>query len=350
VNKIRIAAFACSNGLGHLRRIVAISAFMLKNGFHGKIDLYASTYHIKILQGWSEMDYVIFSNNVQIIDYVYPLHSNAASTRLFDKDWIGVKLPNLSKYDIIWSDNIVNVLEKRPDSILTGSFFWHEVLKVSSENTELSSYLADQKSLVKSVKPLMVGNEYFTTPDVRLNTNFFPVGLYRYSLSFEEKTNKGILLSCGLGGEEEDEVRDAVLRIIKDDIMPPEVLFVDPRLLPDKYPKWIQKASFNSAMFLNCIAVCIRPGMGTICDALIARSRIFAFSNESSSEMIHNCNVLEKMNLGKRCKDPLSSYLEALKFATKDKEIDEQIFRTSHLRADGVFATANLIINRELMK
>ena len=31
---MRLAIIACANGLGHVRRVISITAFMLKNGYH----------------------------------------------------------------------------------------------------------------------------------------------------------------------------------------------------------------------------------------------------------------------------------------------------------------------------
>jgi hypothetical protein len=347
VSRRKIAVFVCSNGLGHLRRVVAISAFILKNEYQGIIDLYASFDQIKLLKNWSEMSYILNSKSVNFFDFVYPsLPQNKVIDSYSTKDWLRFKVPDLSSYDIVWSDNIVSILESRPDTILTGSFFWHEVLSAYSNDSSFLSFLKEQESIVKTVIPLMAGNQYFSTPGVQNDTNFFPVGLYRYSIVLKEKKMNAILISCGLGGEEEDEVRVAIDRIIKENIIPPEILYVEPRLLPEKYPKWILKADYSNEMFLNCNAVCIRPGMGTISDSLIARCRIFAFSNTTSFEMDHNCFILEKMSIGERCYNPFDAYLKALNYVKQSSKIESQIFRTSHLRTDGVFATAELLVNR----
>ena len=122
---------------------------------------------------------------------------------------------------------------------------------------------------------------------------------------FKEKKNKGILISCGLGGEEENFSKDAVQTIIEEKIIPPDILFVESRLLPSKYPDWIKEATFSDEMFNYCLAVCIRPGMGTVSDALISHNRIFAFSKPDSFEMMYNSKVLSKLKVGEYCNTPL---------------------------------------------
>ena len=342
---MKLAVIACANGLGHVRRIISITAFMLKNGFSGSIDAYIPRSHINYFRDWDDCKYFTQSKQVSIQEFYYPQKNQLNTNVLYYHDWENINLPNLSKYDVVWSDNILQVLEKREDAILSGSFLWHEVFEKNINKNGLKSFVASQKKLLDLSQPIMIGNEYFSTSDVKTKTKFSPVGLYRYSILFKEKINKGILLSCGLGGEEKSLAKDAVEKIINEKLKPPDILFVEPRLLPYSYPDWIKPADFTDEMFQNCCAVCIRPGMGTLSDALISRNRVFAFSNDDSFEMIHNANVLEKMRIGQRSMNPYDAYIDAINYLNDDKMIKKQIFRTSHLRTDGVFATADIIAN-----
>lgn len=340
-----LAIIACANGLGHVRRVVAISSFMLKNGFGGMIDAYLPQSHIKCLSKWPECSYFVNHKRVHIHDFNYPAKSICKTIKICDHDWITIDLPALSKYDVVWSDNILQVLEQRDDAIITGSFFWHEVLEKHAEARGQLAFIKAQRELL-SVRPTMVGNEYFAMPEVIKQTNFIPVGLYRYSLLLREKRNRGILISCGLGGEEENVTKETIQRIIDEQIRPPDLLFVEPRLLPEKYPGWIKKADFSDEMYHHCAAVCIRPGIGTISDALISHNMIFAFSRSDSAEMTHNSRVLEHLNVGEQSKCPFDAYISALQFVDNPENINKQLLKTSHLRTDGVFATAKVIFNR----
>ena len=344
VGKMKIAALACSNGLGHSRRVIAIASFMLKNGFNGRIDAYLPKKNLVAFENWP--DYCFFKNhsNVKIFDFYYPIVSRKKTEMLYNKDWESIKLPKLKDYDVVWSDNILQVLPLRPDSKITGSFLWHEVFEKNERGNGLKSFVLDQKELLKKYNPQMAGSEYFATDQVKKNTQFFPVGLYKYSILLKEKKNKSILLSCGLGGEEELAAKNAVKYIIEKKIKPPQVLYIEPRLLPKKYPDWIKEATFTSEMFHDCVAVCIRPGMGTISDALVYHSRIFAFSRDDSYEMIHNSKILSELGVGEKCKSPIDAYLQSIEFASNDDKIKKQYIRTAHLRTDGVFATSNFIL------
>lgn len=342
-----IAALACSNGLGHTRRLMSISSFMLKNGFNVKIDLYVSDESLRILSKWPELIYLKSNQNVNFINFIYPNCQSERIDNIEQKNWCDIDLPDLSDYDLVWSDNVLQVLSFRPDAIISGSFFWYEVFtNLKNKSIKIKKFIQEQKKLIKLYEPHIAGNEYFATPAVRKNTNFVPVGLYRYNTSFSSNKSRSILLSCGLGGEEIELSKNALLKILNDNLKPPDYLYVEPRILPNKYPKWIKIADFSAEMFNNCVAACIRPGLGTVSDSLINNIRIFSFSNPDSFEMEHNGKIIEELGLGEYNRDPFVSYINALEYSKDDALISLQEYKTLHLRTDGIFATAKFILNK----
>jgi hypothetical protein len=340
---MKIAAVTCANGLGHIRRVVGISSFMFKNGFSGSLTAFLPIEHLDYFTDWSECQYFRNHPNIEVIDFHYPESGEKKSDSLIDKKWFNISLPALDDFDIVWSDNVTQVLASRPDSILTGSFFWYDIFAKHEKSDLLKDFIQDQRELTRSVKPVMIGPDYFATPEVRNYTKLEPVGLYQYEISVREKKEKDILLSCGLGGEEENQVEQSIDHIIREEIMPPENLWIEKRFFPSNGPKWIKKADFSQEMFAKCVAVCVRPGIGTLSDALCNRARIFTFHSNSMFEMSYNSDVIEKMGLGEYCKSPHDAYLRAIDFARNGNDIDKQVYLTSHLRMDGIFATAQLI-------
>jgi hypothetical protein len=343
---MNIAVLVCSNGLGHTRRVIAIAEFMFKNGFEGQLHAFMPKMYLDKLKFWDSCRYFTNHPNIKISDFHYPRQSIEKTNDLYAKDWHLIELPNLELYDKVWSDNILQVLEIRPDTKITGSFLWHEVFDNNNNTNGLNEFIQSQKRILNEYKPQMAGNEYFATPDVKLKTDFFPVGLYRYSGLLKEKTGKGVLIACGLGGEEEEITRSTVMEIIRNNMRPTEKLFVESRLLPPQYPEWIEKANFSAEMFHECAAVCIRPGMGTLSDALVNHTRVFAFSNQQSFEMVHNSKVLEGMKVGEKCQNPMTAYQKAIEFVSSEENIKNQILKTLHLRTDGVYATVNFLLKK----
>ena len=316
---MRICVFVCSHGLGHLRRVLAISSFILKNEKNIYIDAYLNILSLRTLEPWSELIYFKNHPRVNIKNFVYPKISSKNKYSLSEIDWLTIKIPNLEIYDVVWSDNILDILELRPDTKITGSFLWFENME-KFKSDKIIKYTLKQKELLKRYNPQMAGVDYFSTKAVKHMTKFYPVGLYKYSNIQAEKKERNILISCGLAGEEEEITRSTVKFIIDNNIEPPETLFVEPRLIPNKHPKWMKKASFSGEMFHSCVAACIRPGIGTVSDALVNHLKIFAFSTLLSFEMVNNCEKLKKFKLGENCLNPLSAYLKAIEFAKSKKK------------------------------
>ena len=347
---MNIAVFACSNGLGHTRRVIAIASFMFKKGFNGNLTAYLPISHLNRMKKWNECKYIINHPKINIIDFCYPIDPNQKTKSLFEKNWDEIKIPPLDKYDIVWSDNITQIVAKRNDTILTGSFLWYDIFSRNQNSSNYSDFIKEQREVIHSVKPIMVANEYFATPEVRYFTKFQPVGLYRYDISFKEKKRSDLLYSCGLGGEEEEIARQYLRKIISKYQNPKFKLFVEPRLLPSSYPSWVKKADFSTEMFNKCTAAIIRPGLGTISDVLANRGRVFLYHSNNMYEMKYNATVIEQMGLGETFLNPYECFINAVQYINDEKMIDKQIFLTSHLRMDGIFATAEIITgNRKII-
>jgi hypothetical protein len=340
---MKIAVIACPNGLGHIRRVIAITEFLYKNGFNGSVDLFAPNSQILHLNKiWSEARSLI---GRKYFRSMWPADLNIMECGIAEIERRIFSEFDFSSYDVVWSDNLLGILEQRRDAKITGSFFWHEVLEANGyQDDNIQLWVNKSRSLLELAKPNIAAVQYFASPEIQKQINFFPVGLYRYLGLIGKKQSKSILLSCGLAGEEELNVRNAIAIIIANNKRPPNYLYVEPRLLPSVFPDWIRPADFTGDMFHEVLAACIRPGLGTISDSLISHSRIFSFSSSQSFEMKHNQVILEKMNLGESHHSALTAYQSALNFINNSNEIENQINRTLHLRTDGVMATAEFIL------
>ena len=342
----------CSNGLGHLRRVLLVLSYMVSNGYAERIDLFGSTQYLKVLSSrFLEVKNLIESPQVKCIDFLVPntfVGTKPAQLSGLDQlNWHGSYDFLLQNYDTVWSDNLLGVLHSRPDAKLTGSFFWHEVFETrTKDNKELQKFVTQEKKLLARFRPKMAGSSYFSTPDVRNKTNFTPVGLYRTGLSTNKKENgDGVLFSCGLGGEEEELSRTALEKILRNGLRPPRNLFVEPKILPKVYPNWIIPANFSYNMFNECIAACIRPGLGTVSDALINNIKIFGFADKGSFEMAHNGKVLEQLGVGEFCNDPYLMLTKAFTYAADKGAQDINFEITSILNKNAVQTTSEFIIN-----
>ena len=109
---------ACPNGYGHSRRILLLSEYLIKKGF--TIDLVGD-----FSFGLSRFVDDLYFNKVNFFPLPSFLSSKFWTTNL---SFPYNSLPNLGNYDLVISDNLIEILEMRSDTVLSGSFFWHKVL------------------------------------------------------------------------------------------------------------------------------------------------------------------------------------------------------------------------------
>jgi len=341
---LKICILVCANGLGHIRRVLSILDYIFAtsaNNFSNyNFTIFFPLKRLKYLKSWESYINLNSNDKVKFNDFSYP--SNYSITSLKEKYWDVIDLKNFSNYDLIWSDNITQVLNVDCNVLLTGSFFWYEILESLDNSKKNNIFVKEQRTLISEKKPVMIGNEYFSTNDVKNLSTFHPVGFYRYNVfDYGHIDKKDILLSAGLGGESVQDCENAIEKIIKSDLKPPRILWLEPKVYKKHYPQWIKPATYTSEMFNSCFVSCIRPGIGTISDSLLGRNYIISFSD--SPEMFHNSSILKKNSFGENSQNPYNGYLRALEIFEDKKLLHRTRIKTAHLRSDGVSGSAQII-------
>ena len=341
---MKICIMVCANGLGHIRRVLAILNYLFYTKpdkvSHHTFKIYFPVERLNYLKNWDDYKFISTHKNVDFINYSYPINYKVDS--LGDKLWYNINLEDFIECDFVWSDNITQVLDLNVKSIITGSFFWYEVLESLVDSDKVKRFAESQRNLLKEKKPIMIGNEYFSTADVRELTNFYPVGFYKYNISENSFSNKSdILLSAGLGGESVRDCSLAVQKIIDQNLKPPRTLWLEPKIYKKNFPEWIKPATYSSDMFNKCYVACIRPGIGTISDSLLGGNYIISFSD--SPEMYHNSSIISKNEFGENSESPFEAYIRANEVFYDKRILDIARIKTAHLRSDGVSGSAEII-------
>ena len=341
---MNVGIIVCANGLGHIRRVLAILNYILHTRSdelsNYRFTIYFPIKRLNYLKTWDDFKFINRHSNVIFNDYSYPINFDIDSLR--DKLWEEMDIECFKEYDIIWTDNITQLLELNTKVMMTGSFFWYEILDSLSTSGNVKNFVKGQRKLVKSKNPVMIGNEYFATHDVQNLTQFRPVGFYRYNITNHGYSDKqDILLSAGLGGESVKDCQFAIEKIIDNDLKPPRVIWLEPKIYKNSFPDWIKPAQYSSEMFSKCYAACIRPGIGTISDSVLGGSYIISFCD--SPEMYHNSSVLTKNGFGEIVETPFKAYMRAKEIFNNKKILDLAKIKTAHLRSDGVSGSAEII-------
>lgn len=265
--KYNYAFFTCSNGLGHLRRCIAIAKML------GNSVILTKTVNVERLRP---------TVNVDGIDFI-EWYSGVTAESLRAGD---VHLANVPKVDarIVISDNLPDILEHYPDAILQGSFLWHDVIPGAD-----TRYVERSMELLVKHRPVMIGLDLFAMPAVRQLTRFYPVGLYRYCEPMDvPKTN---ILISGRGREMSLLLKPILHSAVNNN----GIVFVDQSLLPTSFPDWIKPATYDCHMFASLSHAIGRPGLGTVCQVLTAGGKFYPVYEPDNLEMLHNAKRLYEL-------------------------------------------------------
>ena len=290
---MNIAILVCDNGFGHMRRSLSIALNLTKFGhtveiFGNKVGYENVVKAFKLKNIPFRFIESNFSYNLKYFTNGFP-----------EKFSIKQNFPDLDNYDFVLSDNILEVLEIRPDTILIAQFFWHEIIpKVNQE------YKSKCRNLIQETSPIIFGDKYFSMRHIKESFNYVPVGLHALNLlkdrsyTEEKESRKNLLISGGNTQYAKNLFSRYIQYIIKNPITDVDIVFVDKNIMPSKFPSWIKEATFDQEMYKSLIACICRPGLGTITENIYYGVKVFTLFEDDNLEMIHNSIALKKLNLG----------------------------------------------------
>jgi hypothetical protein len=273
-----VALFTCTNGYGHIKRLLLLSEALSASGANPVLFAPISTAElIAKTEGITTFEIVDFNTQTNKENWF-----DGSATK-----WIKFA-PNLSEFDIVISDNLIEILLIRPDAWLSGSFFWHDALNHFPEYLKKKSL-----ALLKKYRPKMISSELFTSDQLKINTELYEVGLYASNfLDSSSVIKTDALIACGVGGSVKKEALEFVANLAKKGTTKFNQVWVEPEILPSNYPDWMTPASFTREMYQKILVAIIRPGVGSITSSLSTGSRIFPFYEYENLEMSFNASKL----------------------------------------------------------
>jgi hypothetical protein len=328
----RIALLACSNGMGHIRRLLALSVALRECGAHPV--LLAEEDKLRRLGQTMQVampDFIPFCSRTERSDWMEP----------GEADWT-LDLPALDDFDVVVSDNLVEVLAVRPDAWLSGSFFWHRVLECfPAAKAEYA------ESLLMQYRPRMISSRLFASPYLQAFTRLSTVGLYAFAGLGEQGVKRNFLLACGTGGGAISETAALVRSLASGEQPPCHTLWIEPAMYEDGMPPWIQPATFSPAMYAGIGCAIIRPGVGTATDALLAGARVFSFYEAGNDEMVFNATCMAAAGVGEDCGTAQLAWQAAMRFANTPDEQEAHKTAVSAMDRNGAYQAARLILQDE---
>jgi hypothetical protein len=324
----RIALLACSNGMGHVRRLLSLSLELRARGAHPV--LFAEESKLRCLCNAYQIDmpeFIEFSSQTERINWTTENKSS----------WIS-NLPGLDGFDSVVSDNLIEVLALRPDAWLSGSFFWHRAL--NSFPAERAAYA---ELLLREHRPRMISSGLFTAPYLHSSTRLSLVGLYAFPEIGKQTKKTDILISCGTGGGATEETAAMITCLASMGKPPCRTLWIEPSLYKISMPYWIQPATFSPSMYFRLACAIIRPGVGTATDVLLAGARVYSFYEAGNDEMYTNAASMEVAGVGEDCKTASLAWASAVSYMGNSYAKESHHAAVVKLDRDGASKAATLI-------
>lgn len=286
---MKIALISCNNGLGHLRRLVSLYLFFKKKKLQP--TLFAEKQ--KILK-------LINLKQIKSLS-VYEFKSKTSMKNLINGEAYNweKKLPNLDIFEIIISDNLPDILDIRKDTILSGSFFWHDTLENINKKIKKK-----HMSLISKYNPTIVSSNLFTNTSMKKYQNIIHVGLFKlnnYILKKNRKrSKKDLLISIGLGGNLNNDFTIKLINylIANKPSFRFENLWVEPKIYKKSMPKFVKKADYSNKMFSTLKLAIVRPGIGTVTELIYNKVPIFCVHEKDNKEMIFNSKIISQNFFG----------------------------------------------------
>ena len=282
-----VALIACSNGLGHTRRIILLAKILKRKELN--VTVFAPRNAV------THLNQKAYLESIKLVDFNSQTSAQNWASGNSEK-WYQM-LPDLYEFDLVVSDNLIEILKIRNDAWLLGSFFWHESIQKFPEKLKKES-----QNLLINHKPKMISTALFSSEKLKEYTDLYEVGLFSNSnkIFYESKefAKNDVLIACGKGGELTSHTKDFIQRLAKEKCTAFNNVWVEPNLLPKNPPLWMKKATFTNKMYHSLRASVIRPGVGTITDSLVARSKVFLYYEPDNLEMKENSYLVESSGLG----------------------------------------------------
>jgi hypothetical protein len=340
----------CANGSGHLVRTLRIAGELLRSDDQLEIDLLAAVHPERML-GDDPVWQRARSSRLGIRLVPFPSGRDLAKDP-FGFAW-GKHVPprDLEAYDLVVSDNYVEVLASRPDAILSGSFLWHDVLRAKlPDSGAIRSYADVCEELLSVHAPPMIVNRYFATSAPLRRTRPVPVGMLAPVWSGPEtgwRDRGTILFHSGSSPA----LRKEFAEFLNDGGAAPLLaagmeLVVDAELLPlVRDGVGVTRFDYGPSFLLlrGCVG---RPGMGLIADCIAARVPLVSVY-EDDSEMRHNASRLADLAMGADAGAEVGSAMRLLIQWIEDGAAEDR-YVAAHKQLDlrGVDATVSYLRDR----
>lgn len=309
----------CENGLGHFKRLIGLANYIIDHLTSCNINIICQDWQIQRTKDWFKTNTLL--QNPRVYFHTSILNNSVYWTNDPQEysdgrltNWIE-KLKNqpvIQEADCLISDNLVELLSIREDTILCGSFLWFDILENAYPKIEsVKRFIDFNKNILAKHTPSMICVKDVAMPAVITNTKAIKMPWFAQEKKYknkEIKKTKRIVLLTGAST-----VSDFLTNTILDQIVSLSdiEIAIPGRVIQSKKITHSKVIPFNFSLneFHQCDLVICRPGVGTITDALTTQTPMLTFYEKDNMEMEFNSSQLEKLGLAKNI-GPIQSQLD----------------------------------------
>ena len=311
---MNIGFLVCSNGMGHVRRVCLISKYLVENGMEvtiyaekKKIDYFLDPIYKK------KINLVDFNTNTNIENWMLGTSSN----------WLNNYPASIKSHELVISDNLIEILEIVPNSIIMASFFWHNTLKIPDKNSKKA-----EKLLLK-YDPYIISTRKFTPGYINKLEKNIQIGLTIEADRIKKNNLKNsnllnsILISSGSTKGYDKEISDFLLNDSKVFLKSISMKYIKvEKKFKNHESDQIKIFNFTTDEFKECSLAIIRPSMGVITECLASNVFIIPLYEEGNNEINFNAEKISKLfNV-----PVFNSVLGALDYLKKNKMLKSEIY------------------------
>lgn len=291
----------CPNGQGHIKRSVAIANELVRQQSQLSITWFVSQKAEVYIKKHASTQLSFVSTIVNFSDQgsISLKSANQASFWSNYSVWKEqlFSLATFQEADLVVSDNIGAPLERKENTVLTGSFLWSEILENTSNNIQVIEY---ERNCLKANKPHMLYQAGFGMPYLSQYTSPVAIPWFTDKMPREGSAYKNVLITSGRSGADVEPFVQLVKRLQEKKV---DSFFVDETLFNTIGDSSLNKFSFSAVDFSQLGCIICRPGMGIITEAVKYEIPLLTFSSFHNPELAFNASQISKLGLGFNLED-----------------------------------------------
>lgn len=218
------------------------------------------------------------------------------------------RYPQLAGADHVLSDNLVGVLARRPDAVLSGSFLWSDVLEVhASSSAACRAYVDRERDILARYHPPMLASADLATDGVRTRTRMVPLPWMVDTAFPVVGSDRDLVLVHGGGTRTLDATVRRVARVLRDGGLEAATDLED-----DDHC-----FGFSDEEWRRVGVVVCRPGVGTATECVRRQIPMMVIRDPGNSEAEHVTARLVALGLAR----DLPSVTDAAGVAATAREV-----------------------------